>query len=377
MSGFVVRILHDGSSEWLDADGVARAGWPMPGRGDRVVVLVPGEDVLLLDVARGAGNERQLSMALPFLVEEQLVGPVERQHVAWAHGSDAARVCVAVVARERMDAWLAQLQAAGLEPEVLLPEPLALPWHPERPTLLVDGGRCVLRTAETQGQAGSFDEIAAVLACAGPATPVDAWLVGDAQPALPMHARHPLAHALHGYPAQAAAPALNLLQGEYAPRGRSDGLRRNWRWAAMLAGLGVALFVLHALVDRQKLAGLVAAQQAGMEQLYRRAAPSATVVSDPARRLRSALAARGLARGDGAVDLLSQLAPAIAADTQLSLDSVDYREQRLELAVQADDVAGIDALRQRLARAGLRVEIMGTTPGTHGVQGRLRIGAAP
>jgi general secretion pathway protein L len=376
MSGLVVRILYDGSSEWLDADGVARAGWPAPGRGDRVVVLVPGEDVLLLDVARGAGNERQLSMALPFLVEEQLVAPVERQHVAWAHGSDAARVCVAVVARERMDTWLAQLQAAGLEPEVLLPEPLALPWHPERPTLLVDGGRCVLRTTETQGQAGSIDEIAAVLERAG-STPVDAWLVGDAQPALPMHARHPLAHALQAYPTPAAAPALNLLQGDYAPRGRTDGLRRSWRWAAILAGLAVVLFVLHALVDRQKLAGLVAVQQAEMEQLYRRAAPSATVVSDPARRLRSALAARGLARGDGAVDLLSQLAPAIAADTQLSLDSVDYREQRLELAVQADDVAGIDALRQRLARAGLRVEIMGTTPGTRGVQGRLRIGAAP
>jgi len=376
MSGFVVRILHDGSSEWLDADGGARAGWPTPRRGDRVVVLVPGEDVLLLDVARGAGNERQLSMALPFLVEDQLVAPVERQHVAWAQGSDAARVCVAVVARERMDAWLAQLQAAGLEPEVLLPEPLALPWHPERPTLLVAGGRCVLRTAEMQGQAGSIDEIAAVFECAG-AAPVDAWLVGDAQPSLPMHARHPLAHALQAYPARVAAPALNLLQGDYAPRGRSDGLRRDWRWAAMLAGLGVALFVLHALVDRQKLAGLVAVQQAEMEQLYRRAAPSATVASDPARRLRSALAARGLARGDGAVDLLSQLAPAIAADTRLSLDSADYREQRLELAVQADDVAGIDALRQRLARAGLRVEIMGTTPGTRGVQGRLRIGTAP
>jgi hypothetical protein len=42
MNGLVVRILHDGSSEWLDADGVARAGWPAPRRGERVVVLVPG-----------------------------------------------------------------------------------------------------------------------------------------------------------------------------------------------------------------------------------------------------------------------------------------------------------------------------------------------
>jgi hypothetical protein len=45
--------------------------------------------------------------------------------------------------------------------------------------------------------------------------------------------------------------------------------------------------------------------------------------------------------------------------------------------VQAGSVADLDGLRQRLARSGLHAEIADTTPGTRGVQGRLRLGAAP
>jgi len=45
--------------------------------------------------------------------------------------------------------------------------------------------------------------------------------------------------------------------------------------------------------------------------------------------------------------------------------------------VQADGMAALDALRGRLARAGLTAEIVSSTPGTQGVQGRLRIGDVP
>jgi general secretion pathway protein L len=374
MTPLLLRLRDDGGSEWLDADGVVHDGWP-PQHAQRVVVLVPAEDVLLLDVARIAGSERQWSQALPFVVEEQLVLPIESQHVAWWRGSRDDRICVAVVARARLEAWLAQLHAAGVAPDVLLPESLALPWDPERPTLLVDGGRCVLRIGESSALSGDVGEIVAVAAHAESMPAVDAWLVGDASSPLPAQEEHVVAHALLAFSAQRAG--LNLLQGDYVPRGRSDGLARRWRGAAVLVCIALLLALLHPLLDLHKLAGKVAAQRAEMEQLYRRAVPSATAVDDPARQLQSVLATRGLAHGDGVMNLLAQLAPALAADDRLALDSLEYRDRRLELVVQAGSVADLDALRQRLARSGLNAEIAGTTPGTRGVQGRLRLGAAP
>ena len=374
MTQLLLRLRADGGSEWLDAGGIVHVGWPPP-HAERVVVLVPAEDVLLLDVARIAGSERQWSQALPFVVEEQLVLPIESQHVAWWRGSRDDRVCVAVVARARLDDWLAQLHAAGVAPDVLLPESLALPWHPDRPTLLVDDGRCVFRLGESSALAGDVDEIAAYAAYAEYAPVVDAWLVGDASSPLPAQEEHVVAHALHAFSALGAG--LNLLQGDYVPRGRSNGLARRWRRAAVLVCIALLLALLHPLLDRHKLAGKVTAQHAEMAQLYRRAVPSATSVDDPARQLQSALAARGLAHGDGLMNLLAQVAPALAADDRLSLDSLDYRERRLELVVQAGSVADLDAMRQRLARNGLNAEIASTTPGTRGVQGRLRLGATP
>ena len=375
MSEVLLRLLADGGSEWIDTDGVVASGWPLPQPGQRTVVLVPAEDVLLLEVARGAGNERQWAQALPFVIEEQLVSPVESQHVAWARGVHDARIRVAVVARTRLEAWLTQLRAAGIEPDMLLPETLALPWQPDRPVLRVDGERCLLRIGESSALSGDAGEIAAFVQCTETLPGVDAWLVGDGYSPLPVQDQRIVAHALHAF--VVPDTSLNLLQGDYAPRGRAQGLARHWRWAAALAGIALLLALLHPLLDRHKLAGKVAAQQAEMEQLYRRAVPQANVVDDPARRLQSALAARGLGRGEGVISLLAQAAPALAADGSLALDSFEFRERRLELIVQAGSVADLDALRQRLAHAGLTAEIAGTTPGTRGVQGRLRIGAGP
>lgn len=375
MTDLLLRLLGDGGSEWIDIDGVVASGWPPPRPGQRTVVLVPAEEVLLLEVVRGAGNERQWTQALPFVVEEQLVSPVESQHVAWARGIDDEHVNVAVVARARLEAWLAQLRAAGIEPDVLLPETLALPWQPDRPVLLVDGGRCLLRIGESGALGGEAGEIAAFVQCMDTLPGVDAWRVGDSHSPLPTQDQRLVAHALQAFVVPDVV--LNLLQGDYAPRSRADGLARDWRWAAVLAGIALFLALLHPLLDRHKLAGKVAAQQAEMEQLYRHAVPQASVVDDPARRLQSALAARGLGRGEGVISLLARAAPAIAADGSLALDSFEFRERRLELIVQAANVADLDALRQRLAHAGLTAEIAGTTPGTRGVQGRLRIGAGP
>lgn len=377
MNRIVLRLRVDGGSEWIGNDGAVHEGWPIPGRDDRVEVLVPAADVLLLEIALIPGSERHWSRALPFLVEDQLVLPVESQHVAWARAGDDARLCVAVVERARLDGWLARLRAAGVEPDAMFSEALALPWHGERPTLLVDGGRCVLRLAETGALAGEADEIASLMPPGDAAIAVDAWLVGEASTSVPVHSRRIVGHALHVLAAQPPAPGLNLLQGEYAPRRRSEGLARHWRRAAVLVATAVLLALLHPLLDHHKLGRLVIAQRAEMEQLYRRAVPSAGAVDAPARRLRSALVARGLDRGEGAMALLAQAAPAIAADDRLSLDALEYREHRLDLVLRGGSVADLDALRQRLSRAGLAAEITGTTPGTRGVQGRLRLAAAP
>lgn len=372
MSEILLRWLPTGGSEWLAADGRARPGLPKAEADQCVTVLVPGEDVLLLDLPRIAGSAAQLQQALPFAIEEQLAAPVEQQHVAWVLSGERLRV--AVVARERMEQWLAQLREAGVEPDVMIPDTLALP-PGTRSQLLVEGERCLLRLDDTRGLALERATLGALSAQCP--QPVDAWLVGADRAPLSVHTVQTTEQALPLFVGGARQPMLNLLQGRYAPRRRIGGAQRAWRWAAMLAMAVLSSLVLTAVVDQRKLAAKVAAQEAEMAALYLRAVPGASNADNPAQQLQAVLSAQGLGEGDPALSLLSLAAPAIAADSRISLDALDFRDGRLELVLQAADVAGLDALRQRLATAGLVVEIVASTPGSQGVQGRLRVGGRP
>jgi len=373
-----LRLLADDRVEWIDVQEIVHDGWPPSGPDTQVIVLVPGETVTLLELPRVAGTDRQLTQALPALVEEQLVAPVELQHLAWWPAGDGDRLCVAAVLRAEMDGWLARLRAAGLEPDVLMPDTLALPWQDARPLLLVDAERFVLRLGEACALAGSPAELPGFVAAMGLADPVAGlatWAVADAP--TPWPARRIVEHALHALAAGERAASVNLLQGDYSPRRRTRRLDATWRWALGALVLALLTLLVTPLVERQLLAGAVAQQRADMQALARRAVPPGRSITDPVRQLQAALGARGLGQGDGALDLLTRVAPAIAADPQLATDSLSYRRPRLELVVQADGMAALDALRGRLARAGLTAEIVSSTPGTQGVQGRLRIGDVP
>lgn len=377
----LIRLTADGDATWLalGRDGVPlhgeRPGFPPPTEAGETVVLVPAEDVLVLPVPDLPGSPRQRLQALPFAIEEQLASPVEQQHVVLATQPDA----VLVVARERMQAWLARLGEAGLAVDRLLPDGWLLP--ADVPTLVLHRERALLRDGPDRLlvlPAAQLGEMALLLEQAGalPA-PVQVLRIDSAAaPVLPVHDEHQGTDLLTALAAGLPnAGGLDLLQGEYAPHHRNAGAQRSWRLAAVLAvgalltALGVAVGEYYALETRWQR------QQADMEALYRSVVPGTTPVPDPAARLRSLLAAReGSAGNDGALGLLALVAPAIAGSGRYTIDAVEYRGGALELTLRAADVATLDSLRARLDDTpALRAELTAATPGTGGVEGRLRV----
>jgi len=362
----LIRLLPDGRHAWYEA-GREVGGLPPPGEA-ALTFLAPGEDVLLLDIARPPGSEHQWRHALPFAIEDQVIAPIETQHVAWAIADDPSRLRVAVVARTTLDAWLAPLRAAGLEPDVVLPEALALPWQRGTTSMLVEHGRVVWRLDACRALCGDADELARIHDATGPlATTV--FRVGDAPLPAIAGTHRDVASAAQVF-AATDTPALNLLQGDYAPRGRVGDARRAWRWAAAFALAALLLPVVQAGIERQRLATRLAAQETEMAQLARRLAPNAVATGDAANDLRARL---GVGADQGTLSLLARAAPALAANG-LRVESLDLRDAQVELVVQAGDLASLDALRERLVQAGLAAELTGSTPGTQGVQGRLRLG---
>ena len=384
----LIRLHADGRSTWLaqGADGRALAG-AVAGlppaqaaqQATAVVVFVPASDVLLLETAAVSKSRAQLAKAVPFALEDQIAQPVEELHFALAPKVDGGRVGVAAVAHARLKAWLATLAEAGLHPDAVVPEVLALPVG----GLLVEPGKAELRLAAWRAASIDVDFLADWLEFAndGSLPEIDVYDARIAPPlALPVkprayheRQRDPLALLASGMPGE---PPLNLLQGDYAPRHRSAPVARLWRTAAMLAGVALLLVFLHAWVERGALARQSDRLDVAMRGILLENFPEMEkVAGEPAALMKSALARLGGADATGgALYALGRVAPVIGATTRVVTRGVEFRNGVLELSLTAPDVPTLDSIRERLATVpGLKVEVTAANPGANGVDGRLRV----
>ena len=383
----LIRLQPDGAAEWLalGRDGRVLAGpqsgFPNEGA-ERIDVLVPSEAVLLLRAPRVARHRRQLEQALPFAIEEQLAAPVETLHVAPSASETGDHLTVAVVARAQLDAWLATLRTAGIEPDALIPEAWLLP-HVDHATVLVDRERAVLRYDEAGSFAGHVDEIKDWLALleAGARRPAALrWIGGETSALADRASEHEeFDSPLRWYARRIAyAPGLNLLQGNRAPRRGQEGAQKLWRWAAGLAAFALLALFAQLLLERAQLAERRDEQRAEMEQLLRGAMPGLTRVVDPKAQLSAEFARLGHGEGQGALPMLARVAPLIAGSGMYTLDAIEFRADTLELTLRTKDVAALDSLREALSNLpGIAAEVTSANPGSGGIEGRLRLRSRP
>lgn len=371
----LIRLLADDGLTWVaqDANGRAlsgaNAGAPPAQaleRAQRIVVVAPSEDVLLLETPGLPGARTQALKALPFALEDRLAGSVEDQHFAAPERLDGERVPVAVVARPTLRGWLDRLARDGIRADAIYSECQILP----DASIVLDGERALWR-----------DSAAAAGACRAQDLP-DWIAVLDAAAESPAsRTTHDLrsghGDALAFFAARLQhEPAVNLLQGEFAPAHRQAPARRLWRNAAALAAAALLLLFVYFGADCWRLSRESTRLDAQARAVLHEAFPGMDkVAGDPRQLMDSAM--RGLQGGGGDSDLmrlLARIAPILASTTRTTLAGMEYHNATLELALRAPDVQTLDLMRERLAGLpGLKVEVTAANSGADGVDGRLRI----
>ena len=381
----LIRLLDEDRSQWLmlDRDGRALSG-PQDGLpaqpAEETIVLVPSDVVLLLEAPRIVRQRRRLEQAIAFVIEDQLVAPVEQAHVAILDDRGPDAVLVGVVARGELEAWLARLAATGIHPDRLLPEAVLLPAEP-RPTLLLDGPRACLRYSATGALSGSLAEVAGWRELLGGQDDALDWsiIAAHAQEHMPdwsagtQVSRVEVANWLANRLAQ-VPPAANLLAGPYAPRRRPEAASRLWQFAAGLAVAAVLVAMLSMALERWQLDRVQAEQRQQMEALLRETLPGIERVVDPrAQMLGEFSRQQGRSANAGVLAMLTRIAPLLAGGSRYVPESVEYRGGTLDFSVRSPDVATLDELRERIASLGYAVELSSMVPGSGGVEGKLRI----
>ena len=358
--------------------------------GRRVVAFVPGTDVRLATVQVPARAPAKILQAAPFALEDQLAEDIDTLHFAiGAPGqADGGAHPVAIVARDRMDAWLAPLRAREVKADALVPETLGLP-VPEAGHWvgLAEAGRVTMRTGPYTGFTCTLEDLGTCLQIADPDARMAVRLFVTRDVEFDFSASGRPLELLPGYASGLevlarhwqAGGGIDLLQGSYSER-QDWQLAGPWRLIAVLAGIWVGLLAIYLAADAWRTGRELAAQtQANFERCQQlfptQCVDEFKVEGVVEQQLR--LSKPGAGGAPPMFQLLGTLAAALAANPGLTLESMQFREGVLYLALTGADLQALEGLRAWYgARRDARLEVDSANAGATGVQIRLKLSPA-
>lgn len=130
----------------------------------KVVMVVAGTEVLLEEAMVPAANLSRALKAVPYALEEQLAQDIEASHFAFGTRLKNNHIPVAVIARDSMEWILAQCRLAKLNPQEIIPEALALPFHEGHSTVMTNSGHAAVRLSQSKGFSCDVDMLPMLLA---------------------------------------------------------------------------------------------------------------------------------------------------------------------------------------------------------------------
>lgn len=328
-------------------------GLPPPDE-ERLVAVTPADAVTLHWATLPDRSQAQATAAARILASEASAVPGAELHVAVGDDGGTERP-IAVVGAAAMRAWLAELGAAGIDPDAVVPAPLLLPRPGEGFARAELAGARVVRGTTS----GFADEARLTELVTG----------GDAPRTL---ARDEIATALV---AAAAAPSLDLRQGPFARRRRVGidwALVRRLAWlAAAILGVTLAITVVRVM----KYSFAADALEAQAAQLAVTGLPRGETVTDADRQLAERL---GAVRGPG-LGFTGMAAAVFAAVRQTAGTEVTGMEFTptgdLRLTVGAARESLPTDLKRALERAGFTVTAGVFTAANGRVTGEMTVKA--
>ena len=360
--------------------------------GCQMIVLVPGADVLLTAAVVPSRQRQHIVSAIPYLLEDQLADDVDEMHFALGPRGSDGQVPVAVVSRQRMHQWLEQLRDAGLEPDLMVPDVMALPLQQDGWTVLHDGDAVLVRQGPYGGAVIDTPAVSAwfelALAELGDSRPQhitlydcqygsDARLLlqaGDIAVESQAQAEPPLQFLARHFP---DATVINLIQGDYSRREQIGRLFRPWRVALALL---VSVMLLQMAVSLSSYLGLRSDSrhlQAEIERIYRDTFPDAKKVIDARKQMEAKLAELGAAGADGGrgfLPLMAQVGKSLQKLDGIELRHAVYQDGRLSLSLKIKSLQLLEQLKQLLlAEADLSVDIQSAASRDDYVDAQLQL----
>ena len=371
---FAYTLLGDNAlfSDWAYGtwvDAVRLAG------NQAVTLFIPTREVLLTHTGLSTTNARQIRQALPFALEENLVGELEQQHFVWQEASNGG-LDVAVIEHERLGTWIAVLRQHKLRVRTILPDVFILPWSDGQPTIWQRNGQVWVRTGAHNGFSCPAD--AAPILIDGLFEDDDTERSAQIYSDVPSQWANDLKAVAEPYPQRLTrrymedALGLNLLKG-YQDKSVSV-FQNHWkRWrpvviaASLVLMIGAGLQVMQTLQLKRQ----VDASNQHNLALFHALFPDIQGVTAQDIRSRTLSEMQKLNESSAKPSVkispmpyLASIGKSFQQDNRLKITELRIRNNKISLAFTAPDLQIVDKLQQDLKQnLGKEVEIKSNQTG--------------
>ncbi len=376
--GAVLRLnAQPMCTAWVQGKLIETSLEKMPDYKGALVVLLPSTNILLSEATVPSRRRQQVIQALPYSLEEQVIEAPEKLHFALGEGKQN-HYQVAVCQRDYLSQNLERLQQAGLDPDYILPDVLALPWQAESWSLLHIGGINLVRISNSQGFAIENNLLKFYLSQALSAQPAPTVInvyntdINKLEDALTPIIAADIAIEQHSHPQAALGwfsqqlqqdpktlQHSNLRQQSYQKYNPLAQFSKPWRVSFSLLLLWG---ILQLGLDYQALQAQLQQQQQLKQatiQLYKDTFPAAKNIIYPKEQMQQKLNALQSAGGEKQdfLALLHRFATGIKTIKQADMRYLDYRQQHLDIQLQLKNLSDLEQVKRVLRRQNLQVEI--------------------
>ena len=330
-----------------------------------VIVLLPLEQMLLTNVNTRARKQKHLQKAVPFALEDELADDVENLHFALGPRYGENDFPVAVIDKRILDRIIDELAEAGIYPDLLTADVFALPFREGTWTLLIESERALVRNGQYQGFTIDLHNLQQMLTSSlrqADVTPAElnVYCCDEQQQGIKKLNLPISTNELDDCPPGLFADGLdvndciNLLQTAYKKKDKKHRQFGAWKVAAMLFGAWLALSFLSVFLDHARLSKQEKKLDMQIVQTVKQTFPDMQNVSaDSARtkmeaRLKNFINTTNASSKASFMELLAMSGESMKQAGKVDIDTMNYREGKLNMNVKSSDVQILDKVKQTL-----------------------------
>ncbi len=368
---------------------------PALGLGDKVIACMPASKLMLTKVSLPNSNINRLRKIVPFTLEELILDDIEDVHIALGHVEKDKATSVAVIQKLLLSDNLSAIEAVGLNPTVILPDCLCIPFESDTWTIFIEDDVALIRTDRDSGFSCSLDILKLMLT---------QYLNEE-------HVIQPSCIKSYNVPVEiqqeimkisfetevefstfdvsgntemlfleqylASTPSLNLLQGSYSRRQKMGQQFKPWMPAAGLLAAWLVIALVMDIVNYNKLADNITMLNKQQEKIFKATFPDARKIVNPRAQMEARLKQLRKKAGknsSSATTMITLVSKTLKKYNIVGIKTLRYRDSRVDVDIQLKNLQVLDELKEQLTNNGQwEVEVLSATSRDKFVESRIQI----